>query len=106
MIIRIYDRMRPVISMGACSSVGGAAVQYRRRPCKEWTRSCPLTECVISCPPCQENLFYAPAGAAGQVDPNVTGKHTTNVHLDESMVENFKENFKPQVMIAPMLRAE
>ena len=99
-MIRIYDRMRPVISMGACSSVG--AVQYRRRPCKEWTRSCPVTKCVISCPPCLENLFYAPAGAAGQVDPNVTGKHTTNVHLDESMVENFK----PQVMIAPMLRAE
>jgi hypothetical protein len=40
-----------------------------------------------------------PARAAGQVDPNVIGQHTTNVHLDESMVEKFK----PQVMIAPML---
>jgi hypothetical protein len=49
-----------------------------------------------------ENLFYAPARAAGQITQNVTGKHTAEVHLGESMVENFK----PQVMIAPMLRAE
>jgi len=42
------------------------------------------------------------ACSAGQVDPNVIGKHTTNVHLGESMVENFK----PQVMIAPMLPTE
>ena len=57
---------------------------------------------MISCPPCLENLFYAPARATGQVNQNVTGKHTAEVHLGESMVEKFK----PQVMIAPMLRAE
>jgi hypothetical protein len=34
--------------------------------------------------------------------PKRHGKHTTNVHLGESMVENFK----PQVMIAPMLPTE
>jgi len=34
--------------------------------------------------------------------PNVIGKHTANVHPDESMVENVK----PQVMIAPMLPTE
>ncbi len=39
---------------------------------------------------------------SGQVDPNVIGRHTANVHLDESMVENFK----PQVMIALMLPTE
>ena len=86
--------------MGACSSVEGRSIPTP--PCEAWTRSCPLTKCVISCPPCLENLFYAPARAAGQVDPNVIGKHTTNVHLGESMVENFK----PQVMIALMLPTE
>ena len=34
--------------------------------------------------------------------PNVIGKHTANVHPDESMVENVK----PHVMIAPMLPTE
>jgi NADH-quinone oxidoreductase subunit B len=80
---RIYDQMpepKWVISMGACSSVGGPFNTYA--VLQGVDRIVPVDVYVIGCPPRPENLFYA------------------MLRLDESMLENFKR----QVMVAQTMQ--
>ena len=64
---RIYDQMpepKWVISMGACSSVGGPFNTYA--VLQGVDRIVPVDVYVIGCPPRPENLFYALLQPAGQ----------------------------------------
>jgi len=87
---RIYDQMpdpKWVISMGACSSVGGDKIV-------------PVDVYVTGCPPRPENLFYALLKLQDKIDTMTLAKKPTEVRLDTNMVENFKR----QVMIAQTLQ--
>jgi NADH-quinone oxidoreductase subunit B len=94
---RIYDQMpdpKWVISMGACSSVGGPFNTQRvagRRQDRAGGRLCHRL------PPRPENLFYALLKLRDKIDQMTTlVKRPTEVRLDESMLEDFKR----RVMIA------
>ena len=97
---RIYDQMpepKWVISMGACSSVGGPFNTYA--VLQGVDRIVPVDEYVIGCPPRPENLFYALLKLQDKIDQMSIARRPTEVRLDENMVENFKK----QVMIAQTL---
>src|SRR5947199_10794649 len=71
----IYDQMpdpKWVISMGACSSVGGPFNTYA--VLQGVDKIVPTDVYVIGCPPRPENLFYALPQAAGQDRPDVAGQ--------------------------------
>src|SRR5574341_980030 len=95
---RVYDQMpdpKWVISMGACSSVGGPFNTYA--VLQGVDKIVPVDVYVIGCPPRPENLFYALLKLQDKIDQMTTlEKRPTQVRLDESMLENFKK----QVMIA------
>src|SRR5919204_515414 len=98
---RIYDQMpepKWVISMGACSSVGGPFNTYA--VLQGVDRVVPTDVYVIGCPPRPENLFYALLKLQDKIDQMSLAKRPTEVRLDQSMVENFKR----QVMIAQTLQ--
>jgi NADH-quinone oxidoreductase subunit B len=98
---RIYDQMpdpKWVISMGACSSVGGPFNTYA--VLQGVDKIVPTDVYVIGCPPRPENLFYALLKLQDKIDQMSLAKKPTEVRLDESMVENFKR----QVMIAQTLQ--
>ncbi len=98
---RIYDQMpdpKWVISMGACSSVGGPFNTYA--VLQGVDRVVPVDVYVIGCPPRPENLFYALLKLQDKIDQMSLAKKPTEVRLDENMVENFKR----QVMIAQTLQ--
>jgi len=98
---RIYDQMpepKWVISMGACSSVGGPFNTYA--VLQGVDRIVPVDVYVIGCPPRPENLFYAMLRLQDKIDTMSLAKRPTEVRLDESMVENFKR----QVMIAQTMQ--
>jgi NADH-quinone oxidoreductase subunit B len=100
LIKRIYDQMpdpKWVISMGACSSVGGPFNTYA--VLQGVDKIVPTDVYVIGCPPRPENLFYALLKLQDKIDQMSLAKKPTEVRLDESMAENFKR----QVMIARML---
>ena len=100
-IKRIYDQMpdpKWVISMGACSSVGGPFNTYA--VLQGVDKIVPTDVYVIGCPPRPENLFYALLKLQDKIDRMSLAKKPTEVRLDESMAENFKR----QVMIAQMLQ--
>ena len=97
---RIYDQMpepKWVISMGACSSVGGPFNTYA--VLQGVDRVVPTDVYVIGCPPRPENLFYALLKLQDKIDQMSLAKKPTEVRLEESMVEGFKR----QVMIAQTL---
>ncbi len=97
---RIYDQMpepKWVISMGACSSVGGPFNTYA--VLQGVDRIVPTDVYVIGCPPRPENLFYALLKLQDKIDQMSIAKRPTEVRLDESMVADFKR----QVMIAQTL---
>jgi NADH-quinone oxidoreductase subunit B len=98
---RIYDQMpepKWVISMGACSSVGGPFNTYA--VLQGVDKIVPVDVYVIGCPPRPENLFYALLKLQDKIDTMTLAKKPTEVRLDENMVEAFKK----QVMIAQTLQ--
>ena len=100
-IRRLYDQMpepKWVISMGACSSVGGPFNTYA--VLQGVDKIVPTDVYVIGCPPRPENLFYALLKLQDKIDQMSLAKKPTEVRLDENMVENFKR----QVMIAQTLQ--
>jgi len=98
---RIYDQMpdpKWVISMGACSSVGGPFNTYA--VLQGVDKIVPTDVYVIGCPPRPENLFYALLKLQDKIDQMTLAKKPTEVRLDPHMVEAFKR----QVMIAQTLQ--
>jgi NADH-quinone oxidoreductase subunit B len=98
---RIYDQMpdpKWVISMGACSSVGGPFNTYA--VLQGVDKIVPTDVYVIGCPPRPENLFYALLKLQDKIDQMTLARKPTEVRLAENMVENFKR----QVMIAQTLQ--
>jgi NADH-quinone oxidoreductase subunit B len=98
---RIYDQMpepKWVISMGACSSVGGPFNTYA--VLQGVDKIVPVDVYVIGCPPRPENLFYALLKLQDKIDTMTLAKKPTEVRLEENMVETFKK----QVMIAQTLQ--
>lgn len=95
---RLHDQMpdpKWVISMGACSSVGGPFNTYA--VLQGVDKVVPVDVYVAGCPPRPENLFYALLKLQDKIDRMTTlVRRPTEVRLDESMLENFKK----QVMIA------
>jgi len=95
---RLYDQMpdpKWVISMGACSSVGGPFNTYA--VLQGVDRIVPVDVYVVGCPPRPENLFYGLLKLQDKIDQMTTlARRPTEVRLDESMLEDFKK----QVMIA------
>jgi NADH-quinone oxidoreductase subunit B len=94
---RIWDQMpdpKWCISMGACSSVGGPFNTYG--VLQGVDKIVPVDVYVTGCPPRPENLFYALLKLQDKIDQMTTlVKRPTDVHLDESMLADFKK----QVMI-------
>jgi len=98
---RIYDQMpdpKWVISMGACSSVGGPFNTYA--VLQGVDKIVPVDVYVTGCPPRPENLFYALLKLQDKIDTMTLARKPTEVRLDQNMVEAFKK----QVMIAQTLQ--
>jgi len=98
---RFYDQMpdpKWVISMGACSYVGGPFNTYA--VLQGVDKIVPVDVYVIGCPPRPENLFYALLKLQDKIDTMTLARKPTEVRLDENMVESFKR----QVMIAQTLQ--
>src|SRR5437763_219049 len=95
---RLYDQMpepKWVISMGACSSVGGPFNTYSVLQGVDLI--VPVDVYVIGCPPRPENLFYALLKLQDKIDQMTTLiKRPTEVRLHEAMLADFKK----QVMIS------
>ncbi len=98
---RIYDQMpepKWVISMGACSSVGGPFNTYA--VLQGVDRIVPVDVYVIGCPPRPENLFYALLKLQDKIDTMTLAKRPTEVRLEERMMADFKR----QVMVAQTMQ--
>jgi len=98
---RIYEQMpepKWVLSMGACSSVGGPFNTYA--VLQGVDRIVPVDVYCIGCPPRPENLFYALLRLQDKIDTMSLAKRPTEVRLDESMMEHFKR----QVMVAQTMQ--
>jgi NADH-quinone oxidoreductase subunit B len=93
---RIWDQMpdpKWCISMGACSSVGGPFNTYA--VLQGVDKIVPVDVYVTGCPPRPENLFYALLKLQDKIDQMTTlVKRPTEVRLDESMLEEFKQQVR------------
>jgi NADH-quinone oxidoreductase subunit B len=98
---RVYDQMpdpKWVISMGACSSVGGPFNTYS--VLQGVDKIVPVDVYVVGCPPRPENLFYALLKLQDKIDQMSLAKRPTEVRLQPAMVDDFKQ----QVMVAQTLQ--
>jgi len=92
---RIYDQMpepKWVMSMGACSSVGGPLNTYA--VLQGVDRIVPVDVYIVGCPPRPENLFYGLLRLQDKIDQMSIAKKPTEVRLREDMVDNFKEQIR------------
>jgi NADH-quinone oxidoreductase subunit B len=92
---RIYDQMpepKWVMSMGACSSVGGPFNTYA--VLQGVDRIVPVDVYVVGCPPRPENLFYGLLRLQDKIDQMSIAKKPTEIRLREEMVDNFKEQIR------------
>jgi NADH-quinone oxidoreductase subunit B len=101
---RIYDQMpdpKWVMSMGACSSVGGPFNTYS--VLQGVDRIVPVDVYITGCPPRPENLFYGLLKLQDKIDQMTTlVRRPTEVRLTEDMLERFKK----QVMISQVQEPE
>jgi NADH-quinone oxidoreductase subunit B len=94
---RIYDQMpdpKWVISMGACSSVGGPFNTYA--VLQGVDKIVPVDVYVSGCPPRPENLFYGLLKLQDKIDRMSLLQRPTEVRIEESMLADFQR----QVMVA------
>lgn len=93
---RLYDQMpepKWVLSMGACSSVGGPFNTYA--VLQGVDKIVPVDVYVNGCPPRPENLFYGLLKLQDKIGQMCTlGRRPTEVRLDESMLEDFKRRVR------------
>jgi len=93
---RLYDQMpepKWVLSMGACSSVGGPFNTYA--VLQGVDKVVPVDVYVTGCPPRPENLFYGLMKLQDKIDQMCTlGRRPTQVRLDESLLEDFKRRVR------------
>ena len=93
---RIWDQMpdpKWCISMGACSSVGGPFNTYA--VLQGVDKIVPVDVYVQGCPPRPENLFYGLLKLQEKIDGMTTlVKRPTEVHLEESMLEQFRQQVR------------
>jgi NADH-quinone oxidoreductase subunit B len=92
---RIWEQMpepKWCISMGACSSVGGPFNTYA--VLQGVDKIVPVDVYVVGCPPRPENLFYGLLKLQEKIDQMSVAKRPTEVRLDESMLEEFKNSVR------------
>jgi NADH-quinone oxidoreductase subunit B len=93
---RIWDQMpdpKWCIAMGACANAGGPFNTYS--VLQGVDKIVPVDVYVIGCPPRPENLFYALLKLQDKIDQMTTlVKRPTEVRLEESMLENFKQQVR------------
>ena len=92
---RVWQQMpnpKWCISMGACSSVGGPFNTYA--VLQGVDRIVPTDVYIVGCPPRPENLFYGLLKLQEKIDSMSLAKQPTKVRLEESMVEEFKDQIR------------
>jgi NADH-quinone oxidoreductase subunit B len=93
---RLYDQIpepKWVLSMGACSSVGGPFNTYA--VLQGVDKIVPVDVYVAGCPPRPENLFYGLLRLQSKIDQMCTlGRRPTQVRLEESMLEDFQRQVR------------
>ena len=94
-IKRIWEQMpdpKWCISMGACSSVGGPFNTYA--VLQGVDKIVPVDVYIVGCPPRPENLFYGLLKLQEKIDSMSLAKRPTDVRLEESMLEEFKNSIR------------
>ena len=94
-IQRIWAQMpdpKWCISMGACSSVGGPFNTYA--VLQGVDKIVPVDVYIVGCPPRPENLFYGLLKLQEKIDGMSLAKRPTEIRLDESMIDEFRQSIR------------
>lgn len=103
-IQRLYAQMpepKWVLALGACASAGGPFNTYSTLQGVD--KIVPVDVYVIGCPPRPENLFYGLLKLQDKIDKMTIAKRPTEVRLDESMLDQFKQNVSIAQTVQPDL---